>query len=290
MENLIKQISRSNVHKVRISVVILTLNEERDLPKCLESLIGWANVFLVDSGSTDATIEVAKRYKDVVVTSNRFESFGKQRNWALESLPFHGEWVLFLDADEVATPEFRNAVDRAVGEAGDQVAGFYCCWKMMLEGRWLRRCDSYPKWQLRLLKRNRVRFTDYGHGQKEGAVSGHLLYLREPYLHFAFSKGWSAWIIRHNRYSSQEARARLNAKIDWRKIFSRHGSARNPAIKVLVTRVPGWPLVRFLHAYVLKLGFLEGIPGLIYCVNMSYYEFLIQIKLRELRQDRGLAS
>src|SRR5206468_9873351 len=82
------------------------------------------------------------------------------------------EWVLFLDADEVATPEFRQAVADAIQNAGDSIAGFYCCWKTMLGQRWLRRSDSFPKWQLRIVRRGRANFIDSGHGQKEGSVEG----------------------------------------------------------------------------------------------------------------------
>jgi hypothetical protein len=103
-------------------------------------------------------------------------------------------------------------------------------------------------------------------------------------LHYGFSKGWVQWIDRHNRYSSQEAVARLHSRPPFKNMFSGHGSIRNPALKSWLSRVPGWPLLRFLQAYFLSLGFLEGKPGFIYCVNMAYYEFLIKIKMRELKR------
>ncbi len=90
----------------------------------------------------------------------------------------------------------------------------------MVEGRWLKRCDSFPKWQFRLLRRGRATFVDFGHGQKEGAIDGTLEYLAEPYLHFVMSKGWSDWLERHNRYSTQEAAARLGAKVEWKEILA----------------------------------------------------------------------
>lgn len=267
-----------------ISVVILTKNEEADLPHCLESVRWSDDVHVLDSGSTDKTFQIALHYK-VKVSSNPFESFGKQRNYALDNLDIRHNWILFLDADEVVTKEFRDAVIKAVSIADHELAGFYCCWKMMLEDKWLKYCDNFPKWQFRLMRKGRARFTDFGHGQKEDEVLGRIAYIKEPYLHYGFSKGWTHWIERHNKYTSQEAAARLFNCPSFGNIFARHASVRNPALKSWLSKLPGWPLLRFFHAYFLNLGFLEGMPGFIYCTNMSYYEFLVQLKMRELEKS-----
>lgn len=274
--------------RVPVSVIILTHNEEADLPDCLRSLAWCDDLHVVDSGSTDQTIALATA-AGARVTWHPFESFGTQRNWALANCVLQHEWILFLDADERSTPSFAQAVKSAVTAAPATVAGYYCCWKMMLQGRWLKHCDSFPKWQFRLLRRGRAAFTDFGHGQKEDQVNGSIEYLREPYLHFAFSKGWSHWLRRHDRYSDLEAAQRWQAPIRWREIFSAHGSVRNKALKPLVSRIPGWPLLVFAIRYFAKLGFLEGWPGFVYCVNMAYYEFLIVIKMEELKR-RGTPS
>ena len=266
-----------------VSIIILTRNEERDLPTLLESIRWCDDIHLVDSGSMDNTVALA-RAAGAQCVERDFVSFGQQRNWALENCPAKYPWILFLDADEASTPEFHAAVIEAIQAAPDSVAGFYCCWKMIVDGVWLKRSDSFPKWQFRLLRRGRATFADFGHGQKEGKIDGTLDYLREPYLHFSVSKGWSTWVDRHNRYSSEEAAERNRTPVDWDEIFTRNPSIRNKALKPLVSRIPGWPLLRFLHAYIFSGGFLEGRPGFTYCVNLAYYEFLIQIKQRELRQ------
>lgn len=267
-----------------LSIIILTLNEERDLPALLESIRWCDDIHLVDSGSTDATLEIA-RAAGVQCSEHPFLGFGQQRNWALENCPLKYPWILFLDADEASTPAFKAAVLQAIASAPDSVSGFYCCWKMMVEGRWLRRSDSFPKWQFRVVRRGRAAFVDFGHGQKEGEVDGALGYVSEPYLHFVLGKGWSTWIDRHNRYSSEEARERNRTPVRWREIFNSNTSVRNKALKPLVSRIPGWPLLRFLQAYVFSGGFLEGRPAFHYCVNLAYYEFLIQIKQRELKRN-----
>ena len=266
-----------------VSIIILAQNEAWDLPKLLESICWCDDVHLVDSGSTDPTMEIA-RATGAHVVEHAFGGFGQQRNWALENCALKYSWVLFLDADEASTPAFQAAVTDAIASAPDSVAGFYCCWKMMVEGRWLKRCDSFPKWQFRLLRRGRASFVDFGHGQKEGEIDGTLGYIREPYLHFVVSKGWGVWWERHRRYAKQEAKERKGAPILWREIAGSNPSLRNKALKPLVSRIPGWPVLRFVQAYFLSGGFLEGRPALTYCLNLARYEALIQSGLREAKE------
>lgn len=273
-----------------ISVVILTKNEALDIPGCLKSVAWCDDIFVIDSGSTDSTVEIASAAGAKII-SNDFKSFGQQRNFALDHINYKYNWILFLDADERVTTAFYNSIISSIEKADNSVAGFYCCWKMIMENTWLKRCDNFPKWQFRLLRKGRARFTDYGHGQKEAAVDGDILYIKEPYLHYGFSKGWGHWVDRHNRYSSLEAMERLHNVPPFSNVFSKHGSIRNPALKARVARVPGWPLIRFLQAYLINMGVLEGMPGFNYCINMAYYEFLIKIKMREIRfRDKAVKS
>jgi glycosyltransferase involved in cell wall biosynthesis len=264
-----------------LAIIVLTQNEADNLPRCLESIAGFGEAVVVDSGSDDGTQEIA-RQAGARVYEHSFESFARQRNWALENCDLKSEWVLFLDADEIATPEFRQAVTNTIQDAPDLVAGFYCCWKMMLDQRWLRRSDSFPKWQLRIVRRGCADFIDSGHGQKEGRVDGKLDYVREPYLHYALSKGWEAWWAKHNQYSGEEAADRFSRSASWRELFSKDSSRRNRALKPVLSRIPGWPLLRFLHMYILKGGFLEGREGFAYCASMGWYEYLIRAKMRDL--------
>ncbi|MGZ5021359.1 MAG: glycosyltransferase family 2 protein [Chthoniobacterales bacterium] len=272
-----------------VSIIILAQNEEHDLPRLLESIRWCDDIHLVDSGSTDATKEIARR-AGVHVVEHPFVTFGQQRNWALENCGLKYSWVLFLDADEASTPEFHTALVRAIETAPDSVAGYYCCWKMMVEDRWLKRCDSFPKWQFRLLRRGRATFVDFGHGQKEGKIDGTLDYIREPYLHFVVSKGWAEWLARHERYAAQEAEVRKQTPISWREIFASHPSVRNKALKPLVSRIPGWPALRFLQSYVFSGGFLEGRPGFTYCKNLARYESLIRKKMNQGNASHRLGN
>ena len=118
----------------------------------------------------------------------------------------------------------------------------------------------------------------------ESDIDGRLGYVREPYLHHPFSKGIDHWIRKHKRYAEQEARERLRESLVFRDLFASHSSRRNIALKKLVVRMPFWPKLRFLHAYVWRMGFLEGGPGYRYCLNIARYEAMIVRNFRQLRR------
>jgi glycosyltransferase involved in cell wall biosynthesis len=266
-----------------ISTIILTKNEEKDISACLESLTWCDDIHVVDSGSSDKTLEICKK-TNAKIHLNPFLSFAQQRNWSIDNCNTKYDWILFLDADERSTPAFKKSLFNKIKDASKEIAGFFCCWKMLLNNKWLKRSDSFPKWQLRILKKGKVRFIDFGHGQKEGKISGKLDYIAEPYEHYAFSKGWTDWVSKHNKYSTQEAIERLNSQQKLIEIFKASPSKRNMILKHTLTKIPAWPLIRFIYSYFIKLGFLEGKEGLIHCLNMFFYEYLILIKYSELKQ------
>ena len=263
-----------------IAAIILTLNEADDLPKCLDSLDWTDQNFVLDSGSTDDTCEIASSM-GAIVYKNKFKGFGQQRCWAIDNIPVKSDWILFIDADEVCTPKFASAVLDAIRNSKDDTAGFYCCWKLMLYGNWLKFSDSFPRWQFRILKKGKARYRDAGHAMKESDVQGKLGYIKEPYLHYAFSKGWTFWFNRHNKYSTLEAKERLQTNFKPKDMLSKDQSIRKEAIKQYMSKIPGWPILRFIHSFFFKGGILEGIPGLLYSVNISIYEYMIQLKMLE---------
>ena len=263
-----------------IAAIILTLNEADDLPKCLDSLDWTDQNFVLDSGSTDDTCEIASSM-GAIVYKNKFKGFGQQRCWAIDNIPVKSDWILFIDADEVCTPKFASAVLDAIRNSKDDTAGFYCCWKLMLYGKWLKFSDSFPRWQFRILKKGKARYRDAGHAMKESDVQGKLEYIKEPYLHYAFSKGWTFWFNRHNKYSILEAEERLQTNFKPQDMLSKDQSIRKEAIKQYMSKIPGWPILRFIHSFFFKGGILEGIPGLLYSVNISIYEYMIQLKMLE---------
>lgn len=274
-----------------LSVIVLTFNESKNIGGCLECLDWVDDVIVVDSGSTDGTIAAAESVRpDARIFENPFEDFGAQRNWALDETSPRHEWVLFLDADERCTAECAGEVRAAVEEAGDRV-GFYLTCRNMFLGRWIKRCTFFPSWQLRLLKLGAVRFRKEGHGQRE-ISDGPLGYISKPYNHFGFSKGVADWIERHNQYSTDELEliARLrNEPLGAGDLF-RSPMKRRRCLKRLAARMGFRPLTRFFYTYVLRGGFLDGMPGLYFCLLRVAHEIHITVKLAELGTSRQTAS
>jgi len=267
-----------------ISLIVLTKNEESDLPACLHSVNWCDDIHIVDSGSTDSTITVANDH-GCNLYSNAFISFAQQRNWALRNCNISYDWILFLDADERSTDNFKLALFYAINSCSADTAGFYLCGKTILDGRWLKKSDNFPKWQFRLLRKNRASFVDVGHGQKEGIVHGSILYISTPYLHYPFSHGLKAWRSKHNGYAIKDAYQMYISGAKYLSLFSRHGSIRNSSIKQLARRIPGWPLLRFLYSYILRGGFTEGSEGYHYCRLMLWYEYQVQTNYRSLHSS-----
>lgn len=274
-----------------ISILILTFNEEANLPRCLSSLAWCDDIVVLDSFSTDSTVEIAKRAGARVV-QRAFTDFADQRNFALENISFLHRWIFHLDADEQFTPELLAEVRLVTKE--DHFSGFHAPSKTMLFGRWVRRAATYPVYQVRLLKLGEVRFEQCGHGQRECAVKRALGVLKEPYVHHAFACGFHRWIAKHNEYSSQEA-ARACELLSrgegwrWSGLLASDPVLRRRTLKDIAFCLPGRPILRFAYLYFLRGGFLDGRAGLVYSMLYSLYERMIDLKISELRlRRRGL--
>jgi glycosyltransferase involved in cell wall biosynthesis len=272
-----------------ISVLILTFNEERNIADCLDSVAWSDDVLVLDSFSTDDTCELANR-KGARVLQNRFVTFADQRNFGLVHGQFKHEWVLHLDADERVTAELRDEMRQAV--QGGVLEAYQMPSRMMFQGRWLKHSGLYPWYQVRLGKRTRLSFVQAGHGQREQLPADKIGTLKSPLLHYSFSKGIHDWIEKHNRYSTDEAVHFLqngaSRAVDWPGLLSfSDRQRRRRALKHLSFHLPFRPTLRFLYMYFLKLGFLDGRPGLTYCQLLSTYEYMITLKIRELRDGKG---
>ena len=268
-----------------LSVLILTLNEETTLPACLNALQWCDDIVVLDSYSSDRTVEIARKF-GARIYQRGFDSFAAQRNWGLSSISFKHEWVFHLDADEVFTDALLNEIRQTT--PGTSYDAFHVPSKMMFLGKWLRFSGMYPTYQVRLTRRERFTFRQVGHGQKEDIDQLRIGTLREPYLHYSFSKGITDWFNRHNRYSSLEAEATLrNRKAniqDWKGLISANRPRRRRALKTLSLRLPFRPLIRFVYMYFLRLGFLDGSPGFVYSILLSFYEYMIVLKTHELEK------
>jgi glycosyltransferase involved in cell wall biosynthesis len=269
---------------MNLSTVIITKNEAINIERCLAALAWCDDVLVVDDFSTDETARLAEAHGARVVP-HAFESFAGQRNWALDSGNLKHVWVLFLDADEVVTEAFRDALAQAVATANNETAGFLLCRKTMFLDGWLKYSDGFPVWIMRVVRHGRARFVDSGHGEVPAPpVDGTLGKVREPFLHYPFSKGLDEWQARHAAYAQREAELELSGgeRFVWRDLFSTRREDRRRAQRALSRRLPGRAWLRFCFHFFAKRGFLDGRAGLEYARLMARYEARIVAHRRAL--------
>jgi glycosyltransferase involved in cell wall biosynthesis len=279
--------------KVPVSVIIPTLNEAKNLPRCLDHL-GWADeVAIIDSNSKDDTVAIARAYGAGVIDFRWNGQWPKKRNWALQNAPLKHEWILMVDADEWIVPELAAEIGNAIHDP--RFVGYWINRRFIFMGRWIKHCGYYPSWNLRLLKRGHGEFeklTDVGDtGSGDNEVHEHLRpdgptgYLKHDMLHLAFPT-ISIFMEKHNRYSNWEAIVQFKgSKEPDPGPLANPDVARRRRLKKLSRRLPFRATLRFLYTYVYHRGFLDGRAGYILCRLLAVYEFLSWAKFHELRHE-----
>jgi glycosyltransferase involved in cell wall biosynthesis len=274
-----------------ISVLILTKNEELDLPGALASVAWSDDVHVFDSQSTDATVEIA-RAAGAQVHTRAFDDYATHRNAALK-LAFKHSWVFLLDADERPTAELCAEMQRVAGEADAKAdtntGGFRLRRRDYLFGRWLKHAQLTP-FYIRLVRPERARYTRAINEVLD--VDGRIAELTHPLDHFPFSKGFSVWIAKHNTYSTMEAELIVRQQVlqnpslriaIWDKDFH----TRRLHQKAIFYRMPGRPLIKWLYMMFVRGAVLDGTAGVTYATLQAIYEYFIVLKTKELR--RGVA-
>ncbi len=290
----------STPSKLPVSVLIPAKNEQANLPACLESVARADEVFVVDSQSSDRSIEISESYGAKVVQFHFNGRWPKKKNWALDNLPFSNEWVLIVDCDERITPELWDEIATAI--QNPEYEGYYLNRKVFFLGKWIQHGGRYPDWNLRLFKHKTGRYENLGteeiRNTGDNEVHEHVIlqgkagYLKNDMLHIDFRDVFH-WLERHNRYSNWEARVYLNiltGKDESGTIGANlFGDAvqRKRYLKKTWVRLPFKPLIRFILIYIVQRGFLDGKPGYIYARLMSQYEYQIGVKLYELMEFGG---
>ena len=270
-----------------IIAVVLTKNEEINIARCIESLQFCKEVIVLDSGSTDRTEEVARSLGAVFYVHIQPPPFriSEQRNWILDNHRFEGEWILYVDADETIPQQLR---DRLVEITASSTGPSYYVLtpRYLFLGKWLKRTMGYPNWHARLLKHGSTRFS--GGVWEHFSANGEPGKIYEPYDHYAYSKGFSDWLARHDRYSTWDAE-RATAYLGSGDSTDL-GTARKLGLRRLAAKFwPARPLARFQHSYVVRLGFAEGWQALVFSLMYAFYEFMTVCKIIEIRRrKRGL--
>jgi glycosyltransferase involved in cell wall biosynthesis len=279
-----------------ISVIVPVRNEACNLPRCLESLAGVGEIYVVDSQSTDDTTAIAESYGAKVVQFYYSGGWPKKRQWAMDTLSFAYDWILLLDADEALTPdliaEIRSAIQNPL------IGGYSICLQMCFLGRVLRHCDA-GFWKLSLFRKGRGRFECRLKDQDSSmadieihehvVVSGPTANLRHHVVHHNVAS-LSRYIAKHDEYSNWEARVltqppRTNEELE--ADFLATQARRRRWLKRKLYRLPGSPVLLFLYRYFLRFGFLDGVPGLIYCSFQAVQMFHTKAKIYELRKGRN---
>lgn len=274
--------------KVPVSVLVPTLNEELNLPGCLDSLAFADDVFVLDSLSTDRTVEIAEAHGGQVV-QHAFEGYSRQKNWAISQLPFKHAWLLIVDADERVPPPLQDEIRDVIAHDGDGYDGFYLNRRFIFLGRWIRHAGWYPSWNLRLFRRGRGAY-DQRDVHEHLILDGRAGYLRNDLLHDD-QRDLEAYVARHNRYSSLEAAARLKveqnasdrARLPLRLLASPVQRKRLLRERVW-PRIPAKPLALFIYMYLVRQGFRDGSAGLALCLFHAWQELMVGLKLGELRR------
>ena len=266
-------------NKMMYSVIILTKNEELNIENCISSISNECEVIVLDSGSTDKTELISKNLGAKFFVNRQSGSFiiSDQRNWGLKNCQLKNKWVLFLDADEEMNLNLHQTIIEKI--KSNIFNAYKLTPKYLFWGKWLKLTQGYPNWHDRLLNKDEVWIEGgvWEHFNKQAKVG----YIKIPYKHYANSKGFDDWLERHDRYSSWDAKNindYLNHKSGIgteRKVFSR---------KLLANIWPIRPFLRFFHMYIIRLGFMEGWRSLFFCLLYFLYEFMIVVKIIELKR------
>ena len=280
-------------NRVPVSVLVPTRNESRNITRCLDPLRGWADeIVVVDSRSTDDTVEIAEAYGATVLQFDYAGGWPKKRQWALDTFDFRNEWILLLDADEILLGPIKNEIARAV--AANDHDGYWLRFQLYFLGRQLRH-GGFDLWKLFLFRKGKGRYERRLEKQDASMsdieihehviVDGRVGRLRSPVRH----ENWNSlyrYIEKHNEYSQWEAKVYHEGfDDDLPPSLTGNQAQKRRWVKQFLVRVPGFPLITFFYHYFVRLGFLDGRVGLIYCGLKATQRFHAKAKLYELQHE-----
>ena len=279
-----------------VSVIVPVRNEAGNLPRCLESLRGVGEIYVIDSQSSDGTVEIAQSFGAQVVQFHYAGGWPKKRQWAMDTLPLAYEWVFLIDADEALTPELAAEIQQAIQD--HRFDGYYIALQMFFLGRRLRHGGA-GFYKLSLFRRGKGRFEcrlkDQDVSMADMEVHEHVIVpgqsarLKHPLLHHNV-ESISRYIQKHDEYSNWDARVWLEGEAGSAELppslFGSQAQRRRWLRKRLFA-LPGSSLLLFIYRYIFRLGFLDGVPGLIYCGFQGMQFFHVKAKIYELRRGKG---
>ena len=298
LEELQKPEKSISTVKLAVSVIIPVRNEARNLPRCLQALRDVGEVYVIDSQSSDETVEIARSHGVQVVQFHYQGGWPKKRQWAMDNLPIANDWIFLLDADEILTPALAEEIAQAI--QNPRVDGYAILLRIDFLGRELRHGDV-GLWKLSLFRRGKGRYEcrlkDQDVSMADMEVHEHVVVdgvtakLQNPLTHHNVDS-LSRYIRKHDEYSNWESRVLLHGRDDGHDGGDHSGlppslwgnqAQRRRWLKRQFYVLPGSPVLLFLYRYILRLGFLDGMPGLIYCGFQAVQMFHTKAKIFELK-------
>lgn len=272
----------------QLSAIVLTFNDEMNLPECLMSLEGLdCKIFVVDSGSTDRTVEIAKAAGAHVV-EHPFENYGAQRNWAQASLPLDTEWLLHLDADERIMPDLAKEICQVLQDPPAEIDGFMISRRILFMGRHIAHGGLYPTYHMRLFRKGRGSCEDRLYDQ-HFLVKGNTVKLKNDFVD-VITSDLTAWTQRHTRWADfeyqEETAGHYEGAFVSASYFGNSIEKRRWLREKLYLRFPLFARVflYFLYRYFIRLGFLDGKEGLVFhFLQGCWYRFFVDAKIFEAR-------
>lgn len=278
-----------------LSVIILTFNEEKHIERCLRSLLPFTNkIFIVDSGSTDQTVAIA-RSLGAMVEQNTWVNYAKQFNFGIEHNPFHTQWLMRMDADEYVLPELAAEINEKLAKLPSDVSGIYLKRRVMFMNQWIRRGGYYPTWLLRIWQSGKGICEESWMDEHIKIFSGRSIQFEHDIVdHNLNNLTW--WTQKHNLYAIREMIDLLNIRYDFNDAetveprFFGTQEQRKRYLKIQYASLPLFtrPLLYFVYRYFVKLGFLDGKKGLIWhFLQGLWYRFLVDTKIFEVYLKAG---
>lgn len=275
------------MHRPLVSVLIFTLDEELNLPACLDSLEWCDDIVVIDSFSTDATLDICRR-RQIRIVQHAFTGFGDQRNFALQNVQLKHDWVLILDADERVPRELAEELSILAATNAPHIGAYRLRRRFYLWGKWLRHSSLYPTWVVRFVHRKKVHYMNRGHAETEqvGGETGEI----QSYLVDENLRGLDAWFDRQYAYSRKDAEYELECEgppLKWLSIFSANPMQRRVSLKRIAAFLPFRGFYYFLYSYVFRMGFLDGREGLMFCKMKAMYQNMIVLNKHEISRSSG---
>ena len=268
-----------------ISVLILTKNEEQDLPGCLNSVTWCDDVHVFDSYSEDATTDIA-RAAGATITQRKFDNWSAHQNWGLANIKFKHPWVLYIDADERVSADLQASL-LALPVQGDSPIVAYEIQRrdFAWNGKWLKHTQISP-YYIRLFRPEKIRYERLVNPVT--LPDGPTARIKGFLDHYPFSKGFRFWVSRHLGYADMEAAMRLadlngQTKFSVRKaLFSADFQVKRYNQKGIFYKLPCRPIIKWLYMVVGRRAFMDGMTGVTYATLQSIYEYFIVLKTKEL--------